>query len=96
MKDKLLKIINHYGISHQQRKLEEEVFELQEAITICENDKLNNIDLSTKYLDNITEEIADVFVLLHQIRFYYDLDDVEVARIFTEKIDRQLERIENE
>ena len=87
MKDKLLQIINHYGIEHQQRKLEEEIFELQQAITLFETS-------TTKY--NIEEELADVMVLLHQIKFYYDLDDVEVSRIFTNKIDRQLERIENE
>lgn len=32
MKEKLLKIINHYGVNNQQRKLAEEHFELQEAI----------------------------------------------------------------
>ena len=32
MYENLWKIIEHYGINNQQRKLEEEVFELQEAI----------------------------------------------------------------
>ena len=32
MKNNLLKIINHYGISNQLKKLSEEIFELQEAI----------------------------------------------------------------
>ena len=96
MKDKLLKIVQHYGIEHQQRKLQEEVFELQEAITICESANEWTPSMVERWKNNITEEIADVMVLIHQIRFYYDLDDVEVSRIFTNKIDRQLERIENE
>ena len=87
MKDKLLQIINHYGIEHQQRKLEEEIFELQQAITLFETS-------TTKY--NIEEELADTMVLLQQIGYYYDLDDLEINKIMQFKIDRQLERIENE
>lgn len=32
MEEKLLKIINNYGVDNQQRKLAEEVFEFQEAV----------------------------------------------------------------
>ena len=52
MDEQLLKIINHYGINNQQRKLEEEIFELQEAITIYE---LKN---SVQYEIPLTELIA--------------------------------------
>lgn len=96
MKNKLLQIINRYGIEHQQRKLQEEVFELQQAITIFESSSEWTPTIVKKWKGNITEELADTLVLLHQIKFYYDLDDVEVARIFTNKIDRQLERMKNE
>ena len=45
MEKDLLKIIEHFGINNQQRKLQEEVFELQEAITTHELKK----QLSMKY-----------------------------------------------
>lgn len=89
MKSKLLTIINHYGINNQQRKLEEEVFELQEAIT-----KYEYSDFA--YTTEIMEELADVQVLLDQVRFYYDIEWKDKNKIMVEKIERQLERIKNE
>ena len=84
MKEKLLKIIQHYGLNHQQRKLEEEVYELQEAI-IKGDDK-----------DHIAEELADVCVLLMQITNYLKIDVPSIDKIMEMKIDRQIERMKNE
>lgn len=84
MKEKLLKIIQHYGLNHQQRKLEEEVYELQEAI-IKGDDK-----------EHITEELADVCVLLMQITNYFKIDVPSIDKIMEMKIDRQIERMKNE
>ena len=84
MKEKLLRIIQHYGLSHQQRKLEEEVYELQEAI-IKGDDK-----------EHIAEELADVGVLLMQITNYFKIDVPSIDKIMEMKIDRQIERIKNE
>ena len=84
MKEKLLRIIQHYGLNHQQRKLEEEVYELQEAI-IKGDDK-----------DHIAEELADVCVLLMQITNYLKIDVPSIDKIMEMKIDRQIERIKNE
>ena len=93
MREDLLKIINHYGINAQQRKLAEEVFELQEAITAYENDYEG---LYTYGTEHIAEEIADVMVLLLQFSEYYDLDIYDISKIMDNKIKRQLERIKNE
>ena len=84
MKEKLLKIIQHYGLNHQQRKLEEEVYELQEAI-IKGDDK-----------EHIAEELADVCVLLMQITNYFKIDVPSIDKIMEMKIDRQIERMKNE
>lgn len=63
LKEDLLKIINHYGVTVEQRKLAEEVFELQEAITTYENDYEGlNMGNDTSH---IAEEIADVTVMLN-------------------------------
>lgn len=81
--EKLLKIINHYGKSHQVRKLLEEVGELIE--TIMNDDK-----------HNMVQEIADCMVLLEQFKLYYGISSEEITNIFWSKVDRQLDRIENE
>lgn len=88
MKEDLLKIIEHYGVNHQQRKLNEEVFELIEALR----------DYNFRYVlkEHVEEEFADVMVLLSQFKYYYELDDKRIKKIMEEKIARQLERIKNE
>ena len=111
MEENLLKIINHYGVNHQQRKLQEEVFELNEAIIKHENknpitivtDSLNKMNCSVtnkkyevKSIKEITEEIVDVEVMLLQFKEYYHINGNDILKIMNEKIDRQLKRIEEE
>jgi NTP pyrophosphatase (non-canonical NTP hydrolase) len=91
MKEDLLKIIKHYGVNNQQRKLEEEIFELQESIIKYE---LDETGLETK--KHIEEEFADVCVILEQFKAYYNLDNKKIVDIMQTKIARQLRRIENE
>lgn len=42
------------------------------------------------------EEIADITVMLKQFQYYYGIEDKEIEEVMKYKIDRQLERIENE
>jgi len=97
MKTKLLQIINHYGIKHQQRKLAEEVFELQEAITQYEfgNDATYK-EFPKDYLEHIAEELTDVIVLVSQIKEYYGITDAQLGKIMDFKVYRTLERIKEE
>ena len=99
MKEDLLKIIEHFGVNNQQRKLQEEIFELQEAITTHELKKsveyeipLNEI-IGTK--EHIIEEIADICVILRQFMEYYDITQDEISDRMINKINRTLERIES-
>ena len=94
MKNDLLKIILHYGVNAQQRKLAEEVFELQEAITAYEND-YEGLNMGND-TNHIAEEIADVMVLLNQFKAYYNIPNETILVFMRGKIDRQLERIKNE
>ena len=100
MKTDLLKIISHYGVNAQQRKLAEEVFELQEAITTHElkNSVSYEIPL-TELIDareHIAEEIADVTVMLKQFQYHYGIENEFILALIKGKVDRQLERIKNE
>ena len=100
MKEDLLKIISHYGVNAQQRKLAKEVFELQEAI--IKHELKNSVSYEIPLTDligtkeHIAEEIADIAVLLNQFIDYYDLDGEKIDEIAHYKIKRQLERIKNE
>ena len=97
MKDKLKRIIEHYGINSQQRQFAEEVFELQEAITIKENEKysyITQIDECNK--NDIAEEIADCMVMLNQFKEYYNITDEQIIKNIEYKANRQIERIEKE
>lgn len=103
MKEDLLKIIKHYGVNHQQRKLNEEVFELQEAILKAEyyiprkDDSFTKINCNLDaYVNHITEEIADVMVMLGQFVSYYKIDNDSINEIMSQKIERQLKRMEEE
>ena len=93
MEEKLLKIINHYGVNNQQRKFQEEVFELNEAI--FEKEKIGAYP-GVEEIKHIAEEIADVLNMVEQFKLYYGITSEEITNIFWSKVDRQLERIEKE
>ena len=96
-KEKLLKIIDTYGIMPQLKYFQSEIFELNEAIIQYEMAKDDNKERIIKdgrprwnidyYKEHITEEIADVMVMLGQIKYYYDLNKSKIAKIMNYKID---------
>lgn len=100
MKEDLLKIIEHYGVGNQLRKLNEESYELIEAVRDYQEDyeKTKGVqDGINKYFkDNILEEFADCMVLLEQIKVYYNLDNEKIIDMMYYKINRQLKRMEGE
>lgn len=83
MKDVYQKILNHYGEEHQVYKLIEEMAELTVAL------------LKQKVI-NIHEELADVEIMLEQLKLmeFYDEEKKEIKKLF--KLNRQLKRIDNE
>ena len=99
MNEKLLKNINHYGLRTELRKLNEECYELIEAIKDYEFQKeaCESVGCSRIHVDkerkHVVEEIADVQVLLNQFKLYYGISDEEVKEVMIKKIDRQMERI---
>ena len=97
MDEKLLKIINHYGVKHQLKYFQSEIFELNEAIIEFENDEYTYYpEVEKSHKKHIAEEIADVEVMLLQFKEYYHIDGNEILEIMNNKIDRQLKRMENE
>lgn len=98
--EKLLKIINHYGVMPQLKYFQSEVFELNEAIIKYE--AITDWSSEGYFIDvvpdknHIAEEIADVMVMLEQFKLYYGITSEEITNIFWSKVDRQTERIEKE
>ena len=82
--DKYRKIIEHYGVNNQLKKLTEEVYELQESI------------LEQHNIEHILEEYADVEVILEQIKQYFNLDEDKIELIKDYKVARQLYRMRKE
>ena len=95
MEKDLLKIIEHFGINNQQRKLKEEVFELQEAIIKREAVAGYEQEYLEEHKNHIAEEIVDVMILLEQFYYYYGLDQETLLKIEEEKLERTLQRIES-
>lgn len=87
--DKVLKIINYYGLKHQLKKLSEEHHELLEAIY-----EYFGSDNGDK--DHIKEEIADVMVILDQIINYFNIKTDDIKSVMINKINRTLKRMEDE
>lgn len=98
MKEDLLKIVEHFGINNQQRKLEEEIFELEEAITINQLKETVEYEIPLTEIvgtrEHIAEEIADVMLLLEQFKVYYGITSEEITNLFWNKVARTLQRIE--
>lgn len=94
MKDKLLKIVNHYGLLNQLKYLHTEYFELDQAIINYE--QVHHIFEDIESKNHIIEELADVYNMLLQIQLNYRITDEELARNMKYKIDRQLDRINKE
>lgn len=90
MEEKLKKIFEYYGATHQRKKLCEEFMELQDEL-------LNHVK---EQPENILTELADVLVLTLQFMvdasysFKYLEKNLKDEMNF--KIDRQLDRISNE
>ena len=86
--EKLLYIITTYGAKAQEDIAIEECSELQKAIL------KNRRNPSEEHRADIIDEIADVAVMIEQLKIIYSCGK-EVADRVDFKIDRQIERIRN-
>lgn len=84
------KIIAHYGVPHQLIKLCEECGELIQQAAKC-------YDKGIPYSDDMIEEIADVLVMIRQFETVMSQPDRDLLdKIIMKKLERQLDRIEEE
>lgn len=98
MEEKLLKIINYYGVMPQLKYIHSEYFELDEAITVHQLNEYYNEEYDMEYelnKEHIAEELADIMVMLKQFQYYFGITNKQIEDIMNYKIDRQLERIKD-
>lgn len=93
MKKKLVhkcqRIAEHYGLNTQEFQAVSEIMELGQVLTRRPGQRKS--DWKGKLLD----EMADVTIMIQQLRLLYDIDDEDFERKVVEKLDRQLDRIKN-
>ena len=84
--DVLFSAIKLYGADRQLDKLVEEIGELLQALVKWRQggDKLH-----------LLEELADVYIMLEQIRYLPRVDEYELMSDMESKIEREVKRLQN-
>ena len=98
MENDLKKIADHYGYEAQSSQLVEECAELIQAVNKYRRAKAGAGQPLADYkitvvLDNLIEEIADVEIMLEQIKYLLQIpeDEIEAVKLF--KVNRTKERM---
>ena len=82
---KALLILNAYDSTAQKMKCCEELAELETAL-------LKNINKGGN-TDEILEEMADVYIMLEQVRYMMPFGETDLNEAIDYKLDRQIQRI---
>ena len=91
--DKIKYIADYYGVMNQKKIAIEEMSELIKAL--CKLERYPAIDhRNEKYLEDVIEEIADVWIMVEQLKYIYGVDAVNKMVFY--KIARTIEGIEKE
>lgn len=107
MKKEIEMIADHYGYEPQSRQLIEEMAELIVALNKVRRytdekeasrgtaSQLADIVKTSEAVNNAVEEIADVEIMLAQIKYLMDCEEA-VEEVKQQKIARQIRRMEGE
>lgn len=88
MKNKIQIIADHYGLNHQLMKTVEELNEL--ALECAKSWEKKSITI------NLISEMADVEIMLAQIKYLGKIEQSDIDEVKEFKINRQLKRIAEE
>ena len=80
-KEDINKIFTHFGYDAQVKKLNEEFFEVTEALVL-------------KNREMVVEEIADVLVVLEGFKEHYEISDEELLESGVPKVDRTIRKVD--
>ena len=100
MNEDIKRIAEHYTFENQSKQLIEECAELIQAINkyqrYAEGYNAESKEYDWKYYQNVIEEIADVEIMLDQTKILLHFSNEAVEEIKQKKVNRQLERMEQE
>ena len=89
---KCSKIAKHYGLRNQKLQAAQELNELQALLLRRKNQITNQRD----HHNNIVDEIADCTIMIEQLRQLYNIEMSEISDRINQKLNRQIERMNNE
>lgn len=99
MDKRIERIAEEYGYDAQSRQCIEEMAELTQAINKfwrkqlgCGKAGLEGVGFRNKEYQNLVEEIADVQIMLEQMKIFLDCY-TDVREIMDDKLERQINRI---
>lgn len=92
MQEKIKKIAFYYGFGSQREILIEEMAELTQALQKLK--RSNTPEKLREAYDNFIEELADVTIMIEQIKCYISINKDKLNEKIEEKLDRQLKRME--
>ena len=91
--DMIKYIADHYGIANQTMIAVEEMSELTKCICKCKRYPAMDKRVE-QYIENIIEEIADVWIMMEQLKYLFG--SAEVDKLIWSKLERQLKIIDAE
>ena len=97
-------IMKHFGLRSQMKKLNEETYELLEAVNnyealVFENECYNivyTVEELDIFRDHIVEELGDILILLTQFIARYNISKEELDEWMDAKLDRTEYRIKTD
>lgn len=95
MNEAIRKIADHYGLNAQLNVATEELAELIQAIARSRRVNENDMLELARRKNLVAEEIADVEVMLAQIKYLMKIDE-RVEAVAKYEIERQLKRMKKE
>ncbi len=90
--ERIIKIADHYGVNSQLDILQEECAELIQAVSKYR--RVNNPNAFD--MTHLAEEVADVEIMIAQIKYLMKLSERDIEAIKDTKLERQLERMRRE
>lgn len=82
------RIVDYYGAENQITKTFEELGELITSIAQYFSKNASSF--------HILEEMADVYIMLEQLKIIFNFDDRQVERMIKRKLDRTITRVDEE
>lgn len=86
------KIAKHYGLRKQRFQALQELNELS-GVLLRRNDQ---ISCKEDFTNSLIDEMADVYVMLEQLKTLYHIDGNSISDRISFKLNRQIERMEQE